>query len=72
MNVAIKAREHHAEPELGFISQVYLFDRSQSIAKQYMALSAVMTMIGGFSAYPHPMAARVAGNLDPRMGSDRS
>ena len=50
MAVAMKLHGH-AEEELGFIRRYIFSTDHKVIGKQYMALSAVMAIIGGFSAY---------------------
>ena len=51
MNVAIKPLEHHEEHQLGFVRRYIFSTDHKVIGKQYMMLSAVMAIIGGFSAY---------------------
>jgi cytochrome c oxidase subunit I len=50
MNVAIKASHEH-EHELGFVRRYIFSTDHKVIGKQYMTLSALMAIIGGFSAY---------------------
>ncbi|HVN26919.1 MAG TPA: cbb3-type cytochrome c oxidase subunit I [Candidatus Binataceae bacterium] len=51
MNVAIKQQPHEMEHELGFVRRYVFSTDHKVIAKQYMTLSAVMAVIGGFAAY---------------------
>ena len=50
MNVAIKAPREHGH-ELGFVRRYIFSTDHKVIGKQYMTLSALMAIIGGFSAY---------------------
>ncbi len=50
MNVAMKASHEH-EHELGFVRRYIFSTDHKVIGKQYMTLSAMMAIIGGFSAY---------------------
>jgi cytochrome c oxidase subunit 1 len=50
MNVAIKPLPHE-EHQLGFVRRYIFSTDHKVIGKQYMMLSAVMAIIGGFSAY---------------------
>jgi cytochrome c oxidase subunit I len=50
MNVAIKASQQHQQ-QLGFVRRYIFSTDHKVIGKQYMTLSALMAIIGGFSAY---------------------
>ena len=50
MNIAIKPHEHE-QHQLGFVRRYIFSTDHKVIGKQYMALSALMAIIGGFSAY---------------------
>ena len=64
------ADSDHSQPA-GFIRRYVFSTDHKVIAKQYLLLSLTMALIGGLHVVPDSMAARVAGDLHPRMGPDR-